>query len=208
MKTSYTRRSAIVTGILGGAGMIALPRLGSAIGPTPPETEGPFYPETSIEKQLFNDTDLIRKMGDHEAAKGQPTRVFGKVQDQSGRPIKGAIVEVWQACASGRYNHARDNNNPSLLDNNFQFWGRSITAGDGKYSFKTIIPGKYPGRNGRQPVRGAHAQRGGRRADGVRQLRGVLGRRVDRGRLREVQKRAIRGKGRLGHPAVVPQLPR
>lgn len=116
---------------------------------TPMQTEGPFYPETTIEKQLFNDTDLIRKLGDHEVAKGQPTQVFGKVSDQSGKPIKGAIVEVWQACASGRYNHSRDHNNPSLLDNNFQFWGRSITAGDGKYSFKTIIPGKYPGRNGR-----------------------------------------------------------
>jgi protocatechuate 3,4-dioxygenase beta subunit len=116
---------------------------------TPTQTEGPFYPETSIEKQLFSDTDLIQKLGGHEFAKGQQTTITGTVRDRSGRPLNGAVVEIWQACATGRYNHSRDNKNPSLLDNNFQFWGRAITAEDGKYSFKTIIPGKYPGRTGR-----------------------------------------------------------
>ena len=116
---------------------------------TPTQTEGPFYPETSIEKQLFSDTDLIQKLGGHEYAKGQPVAITGTVRDRSGRPLPGAVVEIWQACATGRYNHSRDNRNPALLDNNFQFWGRAITAGDGKYFFKTIIPGKYPGRTGR-----------------------------------------------------------
>ena len=116
---------------------------------TPIQTEGPFYPETTIEQQLFNDNDLSRKLGNHEFAKGQQTIVNGVVKDRAGKPLKGSVVEIWQACTSGRYFHSRDEKNPSLLDNNFQFWGRAITGEDGKYSFKTIIPGMYPGRTGR-----------------------------------------------------------
>lgn len=116
---------------------------------TPQQTEGPFYPETTIDQQLYNDTDLSRKLAGHELAKGQPAIVDGVIKNQKGKPIKDAVVEVWQACATGRYNHKRDAQNPSLLDNNFQFWGRSITGEDGKYTFTTIIPGKYPGRTAR-----------------------------------------------------------
>ncbi|MEO1526400.1 MAG: protocatechuate 3,4-dioxygenase [Planctomycetota bacterium] len=115
---------------------------------TPRQTEGPFYPETSIEKQLHNDTNLVRKVSDHVAAQGQQIVVSGTVRDRRGAPIKGAIVEIWQACADGRYNHSRDDSG-QLLDNNFQFWGRSLTGKDGKYQFLTIIPGRYPGRHGR-----------------------------------------------------------
>lgn len=116
---------------------------------TPMQTEGPFYPETTIEQQLHNDTDLTRKLDNHELAKGRIVVVSGIIQDRGGRPLRGAVVEAWQACASGRYNHSRDSENPSLLDNNFQFWGRVVTGEDGRYAFKSIIPGKYPGRNGR-----------------------------------------------------------
>lgn len=116
---------------------------------TPAQTEGPFYPETNIEKQLYNDTDLIQKIPDHEFAKGQPTRVAGVVKNRHGKPQSGAVIEIWQACAAGRYNHSQDKNQKSLLDNNFQFWGRAITGDDGRYSFLTIIPGLYPGRMGR-----------------------------------------------------------
>ena len=116
---------------------------------TPSQTEGPFYPDKTIQQELFNDTDLSRKLGDHEAAKGQLVVVEGFIKDQKGTPLMNSVVEVWQACASGRYHHSRDDRNPSLLDNNFQFWGRAITGDDGRYSFTTIIPGKYPGRMGR-----------------------------------------------------------
>ncbi len=116
---------------------------------TPVQTSGPFYPEIVIEKQLHNDTNLIRKLADHEAARGQQIEVSGVVKNQRGGPVKGSVVEVWQACATGRYNHSKDKSKENLLDNNFQFWGRAITGRDGRYSFRTIIPGKYPGRFGR-----------------------------------------------------------
>lgn len=116
---------------------------------TPVQTSGPFYPEVTIEKQLHNDTNLVRKLADHEAAKGQQIKISGAVKNQRGEPLANSVVEVWQACSSGRYNHSRDKSNKMLLDNNFQFWGRAITGKDGRYSFMTIIPGKYPGRFGR-----------------------------------------------------------
>ena len=116
---------------------------------TPQQTEGPFYPEKTIEQQLYNDTDLSRKIGGHEFALGQKAVVEGVVMDRKGKPVPKAIVEVWQACKSGRYNHSSDSRNPALLDNNFQFWGRAVTGEDGRYSFTTIIPGQYPGRTAR-----------------------------------------------------------
>jgi len=116
---------------------------------TPSQTEGPFYPDISIEQQLINDTNLAQKLDGHELAKGQRVDVRGVVKNRQGKPQPGAIVEIWQACASGRYLHSRDQNMKALLDNNFQFWGRAITGENGEYSFQTIIPGKYPGRMGR-----------------------------------------------------------
>lgn len=145
--------------VLGGGLAVAAPGWGLAatglwlpddlLPVTPTQTEGPFYPETAIEQQLFNDTDLVQRAAGHEFAKGQTIVVAGIVRSRQGKPLAGSIVEVWQACASGRYYHSRDSENPLLLDNNFQFWGRCVTGEDGRYSFKTIVPGKYPGRNGR-----------------------------------------------------------
>jgi protocatechuate 3,4-dioxygenase beta subunit len=119
------------------------------LAPTPFQGEGPFYPEKPIEQQLFNDTNLYQKDSGHEFAKGQAVEISGVIRSRRGQPLPGAVVEIWQACASGRYLHARDNNQNALLDNNFQFWGRSITGEDGHYSFTTVIPGLYPGRMAR-----------------------------------------------------------
>ncbi|MBX3419329.1 MAG: hypothetical protein KF851_17120 [Pirellulaceae bacterium] len=116
---------------------------------TPTQIEGPFYPQPSIDQQLFNDTDLVQRAAGHEFAKGEQIIVNGVVKNRKGQPLPGSVVEIWQACATGRYHHPRDENNPALLDNNFQFWGRAITGEDGSYSFKSIIPGMYTGRTAR-----------------------------------------------------------
>ena len=107
---------------------------------TPPQTEGPFYP---IQDQKDKDSDLTYVQGRSGKAKGQIIYVMGIIKDESCQPIEGALVEIWQACESGRYNHASDPN-PAPLDPNFQYWGRSISDKQGKYSFKTILPGNYP----------------------------------------------------------------
>ncbi len=53
------------------------------------------------------------------------------------------MIELWQACASGRYNHPRDTNR-AALDTNFQYWAQVRTDSGGNFSVKTIKPGAYP----------------------------------------------------------------
>ena len=109
---------------------------------TPKQTPGPFFPN---KPQKDVDMDLTHIEGNKEKAKGEVLYISGKVIDQNGDPVVGAIVDVWQADVNGRYHHERDDN-PAKLDENFQGWGQLKTDKDGKYSFKTIRPGKYPGR--------------------------------------------------------------
>ena len=112
---------------------------------TPSQTKGPFYPIPDIEKQQHLDFDLTRKDSDSPIALGELIVIEGSVIAHSERPIGGAIVEVWQACETGRYNHPQDKNDRPM-DPNFQYWGRVETGDDAKFRFKTILPGKYPGR--------------------------------------------------------------
>ena len=112
---------------------------------TPSQTKGPFYPIPEIEKQQHFDFDLTRKSADSPVALGELISIEGSVISHSERPLGGAIVEVWQACETGRYNHPQDKNERPM-DPNFQYWGRVETGEDAKFRFKTVLPGKYPGR--------------------------------------------------------------
>lgn len=113
----------------------------SAILPTPEQTSGPFYP---VEDQLDKDADLTRINGSTGTALGELFNLQGRlVSATSGQPIAGALIEFWQACASGRYNHP-DDTNPAELDPNFQYWAQVRTDAQGNFSILTIIPGAYP----------------------------------------------------------------
>jgi protocatechuate 3,4-dioxygenase, beta subunit len=75
--------------------------------------------------------------------------------DEDARPVPGALIEVWQANAAGRYRHHRDDH-PAPLDPNFTGAGRAVTDPDGNYRFTTIKPGAYPWRNHDNAWRPAH----------------------------------------------------
>lgn len=111
-----------------------------APGVTPKQTEGPFYPEVA---QLDTDADLIHLAGSPQVATGEIIIVEGVVMDQNCNIVSGALVEIWQACASGRYNHSSDPNT-APLDPHFQYWGEAVTDQNGFYRFRTIVPGEYP----------------------------------------------------------------
>ena len=106
---------------------------------TPDQTEGPFYPTSD---QMDKDNDLTIIKGGSAFAEGETIVMVGVVTGENCRPVKGALVEIWQACATGKYNHPGDPN-PAQLDPNFQYWGRAITNSKGEYNFKTIRPGHY-----------------------------------------------------------------
>ena len=111
---------------------------------------GPVFGEHSVEP--FDD-DLTRQHGGEPL--GQRITVAGHVLGDDGRPIRNALVEIWQANAGGRYHHEVDQH-PAPLDPNFSGAGRCLTDGDGRYRFTTIQPGAYPWRNHPNAWRPAH----------------------------------------------------
>lgn len=111
---------------------------------TPQQPEGPFYP-VSDPAQISN--DLTQRMGQSEKAEGEVLLLSGKVVDRNNKPIENALVEIWQACATGKYNHP-DDDSLEELDPHFQYSGRDLTDKNGSYYFKTIMPGTYPAETG------------------------------------------------------------
>ena len=148
MKEQNTDRRAALkqAGIVGlGAMFAATMAKAASHATTPAQTEGPFYP---VRDQLDKDSDLTKVQGRSDEALGERVLLSGQVLDgTTGAPIAGALVEFWQACASGKYNHPEDPND-APLDSNFQYWAQVHTDAAGRYSIKTIKPGAYPAEPG------------------------------------------------------------
>lgn len=109
--------------------------------PTPRQTPGPFYP---VDWSGDADADLVRVTGEAARARGVVMHLRGRVLDRQGAPVPGAVVEIWQCDAFGRYRHPRDRQDGR--DPGFQGRGRTISGADGSYAFRTIRPVPYPGR--------------------------------------------------------------
>lgn len=109
---------------------------------TPPQTEGPFYPD---KLPLDTDNDLLILNDKLTPAVGEITHLSGRILDLKGNPLKNALVEIWQCDANGSYLHSRSGNKEKA-DGNFQGFGRFLTASSGEYYFRTIKPVPYPGR--------------------------------------------------------------
>jgi protocatechuate 3,4-dioxygenase beta subunit len=109
---------------------------------TPPQTEGPFYPD---KLPLDTDNDLIVISNSITPAVGAIAHLSGRVLTSAGQPVRNALVEIWQCDANGAYLHSRTGNRDKR-DVNFQGFGRFETASNGEYRFRTIKPVPYPGR--------------------------------------------------------------
>ena len=102
------------------------------------ELTGPVYGEGAVGPL---DADLTRQ---HESDPlGERIIVSGRVLGSDGKPLRGQLVEIWQANAAGRYVHEVDQH-PAPLDPNFTGAGRCLTDDDGRYRFVTVKPGSYP----------------------------------------------------------------
>ena len=99
------------------------------------------------------DNDLTRQHGGEP--QGERIVVTGRVLEEDGRPVRNALVEIWQTNAGGRYRHENDQH-PAPLDPNFSGAGRTLTDDEGRYEFVTIKPGAYPWRNHPNAWRPAH----------------------------------------------------
>jgi protocatechuate 3,4-dioxygenase beta subunit len=93
--------------------------------PTPSHIEGPYYKlksplRTSLLEHGMAGTRLVLK---------------GRVLATDGTPIRGALVDFWQADASGVYDNE-----------GYRLRGHQFTDEQGRYALETIVPGNYPGR--------------------------------------------------------------
>jgi protocatechuate 3,4-dioxygenase beta subunit len=133
-----SRRKLLATGAMAASGL-ALTRhrvfAEQALTPTPschdgeeptlPEIEGPFYkPRSPLRSDL-------RESG----IRGRPVELSGLVVTTACRPVAGALVDVWHADDKGDYDNK-----------GFRLRGHIFTDADGRYAFRTILPGLYPGR--------------------------------------------------------------
>ena len=117
---------------------------------TETELTGPAYGDSAVGP---TDADLTRQ---HEGEPvGQRIVVEGRVLGSDGKPLRGQLVEIWQANAAGRYLHAVDTHD-APLDPSFSGAGRCLTDDDGRYRFVTIKPGIYPWGNHPNAWRPAH----------------------------------------------------
>ena len=99
-----------------------------ATGATPTTVTGPFHIHGSPE---FADGANMA-----DGAPGVPCFVSGFVRDLDGRPIEGAVLDVWQTDGEGLYEDQRDTQGPYMR-------GLYRSQGDGSYAVRTVAPIAY-----------------------------------------------------------------
>ena len=67
------------------------------------------------------------------------------IRGRDGKPMSGALVEIWQSDSMGIYDHPRQSGREKR-DAAFQGYGRMMADTQGNYSFRTLKPVAYPGR--------------------------------------------------------------
>jgi protocatechuate 3,4-dioxygenase beta subunit len=103
----------------------ATPSCDDGDDPTPEQTEGPFYtPDTPRRSNLVI-----------AGGSGAPLLLTGDVVDTRCRPIRGALLDFWQADARGEYDN-----------DGFRLRGHQFADSRGRFGLRTIVPGLYPGR--------------------------------------------------------------
>ena len=126
-----------------GAAVFTVPGLfAEELTRTPPQTEGPFYPD---KLPLDTDNDLLIINDAARSAAGEITWLSGRILNARGEPVRNAVVEIWQVDKNGAYLHTQSSNREKR-DANFQGFGRFLTGSTGEYLFRTIKPVPYPGR--------------------------------------------------------------
>ena len=108
--------------------------------PSPSQTIGPFF-----HFALTTSESLGTLAGPD--AKGERLRLACRALDGDGLPVSDAMIELWQADASGKYNHPEDTQAKSA-DPAFRGFGRLPVNTDGACVFETVRPGRVPGWEG------------------------------------------------------------
>lgn len=137
-----SRRQFLSRLAVGAAAFSARGAFAEELSLTPPQMEGPFYPD---KLPLDTDNDLLIVNDDLTPAVGEITHLTGRILDAKGNPVRNAVVEIWQVDGRGVYLHTGDSGQRPR-DTNFQGFGRFLTSSRGEYYFRTLKPVPYPGR--------------------------------------------------------------
>jgi protocatechuate 3,4-dioxygenase beta subunit len=114
------------------------------------ERTGPVFGQDTVRER---DHDLTAQHAGEPL--GERIAISGRLLNEGGKPVRGALIEVWQANAAGRYKHKMDQHH-APLDPNFSGCGRTLTDAEGRYKFISIKPGAYPWGNHANAWRPAH----------------------------------------------------
>jgi protocatechuate 3,4-dioxygenase beta subunit len=90
--------------------------------PTTRQTEGPYFKPRSPERADLREPGM----------RGTALALSGLVLTRSCRPVARAVVDLWHADDTGEYDNA-----------GFRLRGHLFTDADGRYAFRTIVPGLY-----------------------------------------------------------------
>lgn len=110
--------------------------------PIPEAARASFAPVAPALPAPHWEWDMTRIAPGRPRAAGEAIEVSGTVRTATGRPVEGALLEVWSANPHGRYAHAEDASDLPL-DPNFLGMGRVLTGAGGAYRFRTVTPGAY-----------------------------------------------------------------
>ena len=99
-------------------------------GTTDSTVLGPYYWEGAPEMPLGANLAV--------GVKGDPTFYSGRVLDAAGKPIAGAVLDVWSGDGEGTYDMQMEG------DVGMKARGRIRTDSEGRYRFRSIRPTYYP----------------------------------------------------------------
>jgi protocatechuate 3,4-dioxygenase alpha subunit len=100
--------------------------------PTASQTIGPFF-RVALERPAWSDLTQAR-------TRGGIIRIEGVVCDGDRAPVPEALLELWQADASGCFAHP-DDTRSTAADPHFRGFGRACTDTQGRFAFRTVLPG-------------------------------------------------------------------
>ena len=93
--------------------------------------EGPFYKAGAPIRSVLLESSM----------KGTPLTISGRVLDTQGRPLRGALLDIWHADATGTYDNQ-----------SYHLRGRLYSDEDGRYTLRTIKPAAYGSPTDKRPA--------------------------------------------------------
>jgi catechol 1,2-dioxygenase len=152
--TEWRQEFILLSDVLGVSSLVDAINSRRPTGATENTILGPFYVKDAP----------VRAYGDSICldGKGEPLVVRGRVTDTAGRPISGALIDVWQTNNDGFYDVQQKGTQPDM-----NMRGVFRTDAHGAYAFRSVRPRHYPipddgpvgqllGRLGRRAIRAAH----------------------------------------------------